>query len=198
MATKYGFSDVREQLVQDLEGAYPIKWKDFESTKVLGEDVFGSPRPHPNAVLNLFLEQRIQFALSFAVYRAAIGGFSSLTSDRPDTVLPRPILASTIHGIERIRHVMIQVLHSAVYGEDLGICSRSACVLNAGMNSIERRMEALKKVFGVIVDKCNGDILSPLSLGDLVCVDCAKPLEDAHLRCREQFVWVALPSLLGS
>ena len=53
MTAKYGFSGIREALVQDLKGAYPTKWEDFETAKVLGEDVFGSPRPHPNAVLKV-------------------------------------------------------------------------------------------------------------------------------------------------
>ena len=72
MTTKYGFSDIREALVKDLKGAYPTKWEDFEPAKVLGENVFGSPEPHPNAVLNLFLEQRIKFALPFAACRAGL------------------------------------------------------------------------------------------------------------------------------
>ena len=60
-----------------------------------------------------------------------------------------------------------------------------------------RGIEGLKKIFDVMVDKSKGNILSPLSLGDLVCVRCAKQLEDAHLRFREQFAWEALPGLLG-
>jgi hypothetical protein len=103
MTAKYGFSDVREQLVEDLKSAYPTKWEAYQAAEVLGEDVFGSPKPHPNSVLNLFTEQRIKFALPFAAYRAALGGFSSLTSDKPGTVLPRLTLASTIYGMERIR-----------------------------------------------------------------------------------------------
>ena len=54
MTTKYGFSRVRDQLVQDLKGAYPTKWEAYQAAEVLGEDVFGSPKPHPNAVLNLW------------------------------------------------------------------------------------------------------------------------------------------------
>jgi len=74
MTTKYGFSDVREGLVEDLKRAYPTKREDPRTEKVLGEDIFGSPKPHPNAVLNLFLEQNIKFALPLATYRAALGG----------------------------------------------------------------------------------------------------------------------------
>jgi hypothetical protein len=197
MATKYGFSDVREQLVEDLKGAYPTKWEAYRAAEVLGEDVFGSPKPHPNSVLNLFAEQNIKFALPFAAYRAALGGFSSLTSDRPGTVLPRPALASTIHGIERIRYAMVQIAHSMVCDTHPVVCPQSACVLNVGINPVERRREALDKIFGVMVNQSKGDVLSLLSFGDLVCVDCARQLESVHLRCREHSVWVALPGLLG-
>ncbi|KAF9649375.1 hypothetical protein BDM02DRAFT_3230627 [Thelephora ganbajun] len=68
IATKYGFSDICEGLVEDLKGAYPTKWEDFETAKVLSEDVFGLPKPHPNVVLKLFLEQRIKFASPFTAY----------------------------------------------------------------------------------------------------------------------------------
>ena len=198
MATKYGFSDVREQLIEDLNGAYPTTWEGFEAAKVLGEDVFGSPRPHPNAALNLFLEQNIRFALPFAAYRATLGGFPSLASNEPDSVLQRLTLAFIIRGIERIRHTMVQVSHSIVYNGNLRVCPQKSCILNVGINPIERRMEALKKVFGVMIERSKGDVLSPPSLENLVCVHCAKLLEGAHLRCREKFVWAALPGLLGT
>ena len=76
LATKYGFSDVRDGLVGDLKSSYPAKWEDFRATEVLGEDIFGSHKPHPNAILNLFLEQKITFGLPFAAYRAGRAGFS--------------------------------------------------------------------------------------------------------------------------
>ena len=198
MTAKYGFSDVREQLVEDLKGAYPTKWEDFEAATVLGENIFGSPRPHPNAVLNLFLEQNIRFALPFAAYRATIGGFSSLISNEPGAVLPRLALATIIHGVEKIRHMIVQASHSAVWNGNHKVCKQRACVLNTGINPTERRTEALKKVFAIMVDRSKGDILSPVSLGDIVCVDCTKLLEEAHLHCRERFVWAAIPSLLGA
>ena len=73
--------------------------KDFQNADVLGEDVFGSPKPHPNAVLKLFEVGSIRFAIPFAAYRAAIGGFSVLMSDKPGTVLPRRTLATTVYGV---------------------------------------------------------------------------------------------------
>jgi len=59
-------------------------------------------------------------------------------------------------------------------------------------------MGVLKKIFDLMADKSTGDLLFPLSLGDSVCVDCAKLLGDAHIRCREEIVWETLPRLLGA
>jgi hypothetical protein len=197
MTTKYGFSDVREQLVEDLKGAYPTTWKAYRAAEVLGEDVFGSPKPHPNAVFNMFAEQNIKFALPFAAYRAALGGFPSLTSDESGTVLPRLTLASIIYGMEKIRDGLAQHAHSIIYDGSPRVCLQKVCVLNVGISPIERRMEALKKIFDVMINQSKGDVLSPLVFGDLVCANCAKLLECAHLRCCERNVWVSLPSLLG-
>ena len=198
MTTKYGFSDIREALVEDLKGAYPTKWEDFETAMVLGEDIFGSPRPHPNAVLNLFLEQRIKFALPFAAYRAGLGGPSALANEKLGMVLPRLTLASIIHSMGGMRRAMTYTAQTIAYTWDLGACIERACVLNVGMNPAERRTEALK-ISDAIVRKSEGDILSPLSLGSLLCADCTRRLrlENDNRNLREQLVWARLPNLIG-
>ena len=197
MTTKYGFCDVREGLIEDIKVAYPTKWEDFETTKVLGEATFGLPKPHANAVLNLFLVQKIKFALPFAAYRAGLGGPFALANDRPGMVLPRLILASIIHGMGEIRRMMTHAAHGIAYVGDLSMCPQMTCVLNFGTNSVERRAEALKKISDVIVKKSEGDMLSSLWLGNLLCVGCAKLLKNGHRECRKQLVWARLPSLLG-
>lgn len=193
MATKYGFSDVREQLIEDLKGAYPTKWEDLQAAKILGEDIFGLPRPHPNAVLNLFLDQSVKFASPFAAYRAGLGGFVALISDKPGAVLPRLTLASIIHGMGLMRRTITHVTHSIVYAKNLGVCAERVCALN----TTEQRTEVLKKLFNAMADRNEGDMLSSLTFGILACAGCAKRLEKIHLCCRKKFVWAALPSLLG-
>ena len=188
MVTKYGFSDVREQLVEDLESAYPTKWEDFQTAKVLGEDVFGSPKPHPNAVLNLFLEQSIKFALPFAAYRASLGGFPSLVSNKPGTVLPRPTLTSITYGTGAIKRTMAIAAHT-ICTVRLGVCVEKVCALKAGIDVL--------KIFDVMLPRIEGDALSPLSFGTVVCTDCAKRLEKIHLSFRKRFAWTLLPKLLG-
>ena len=197
MTTKYGFPHVREQLVKDLRGAYPTKWEAYQAAEVLGEDVFGSPKPHPNAVLNLFLEQNIKFALPFAAYRASVGGFADLTSDKPGAVLPRLTLASIVHGRGEVRRAMTLIARTVAYVVDFGVCTERVCILNVSMNPTQRRVEALGKLFDIMADVDEGDVLSPPSFRTLVCVHCAKRLEMVHLGCRKKFIWGALPGLLG-
>ena len=196
MTTKHGFLDIREALVENIKGAYPTKWEDFETARVLGEDVFGSPRPHPNAVLNLFLEQRIKFALPLAAYRAGLGGPSVLASEKPGTALPRLTLVSIIHNMGGMRRSITYATQTIAYTWDLGMCSETACILNVDIN-LERRTEALKKISDVIVKKSEGDILSSLKLMDIFCVDCAHRLKSSHRDCRKHLVWARLPGLLG-
>jgi len=199
MTTKYGFHDVREHLVNDIKDAYPTKWEGFEAAGVLGEDVFGSPKPHPNSVLNLFLEQGIEFALPFAAYRAGLGGpsASALANNKPGTALPPTVLVSITHGMGVMRRMAVLAAHRIAYTGDLGVCPKRACILDASTNRIEQRMKALNDIFDVMVGRSEGDMLSPLSFGTLVCVNCTRRLEKVHLYFRKEFVWAELPNLLG-
>lgn len=197
MAAKYGFSDVREGLLEDLKVAYPTKWEDFVSARVLGENIFGSPKPHPNAILNLFLEQNVKFALPFAAYRACLGGFSALVSDAPGTVLPRLTLASIVQGRGELNRMAALAAHAMVYLGGLGVCPDRSCVLNVGIDSIDGRRDALRKIFNAMVAESEREVRSPLSLGTLVCANCAKRLEQDYFVYRAKSFWTALPRLFG-
>ena len=185
MTTKYGFPHVRDQLVKDLRGAYPKKWEAYQAAEVLGEDVFGLPKPHPNVVLNLFTAQNVKFAIPFAAYRASLGGFSALVSDKPGMVLPRHTLASTIHGRGEIRRVMTRVAHMIVYKEYLlPACSDKGCVLNVGTMSREQRIEAPTKLHDALIGERKGGVLSPPPLEGLTCAKCTKKIETSHTASR--------------
>ena len=203
MTTKYGFSDVREQLVDSIKGAYPTKWEDFEDlepvqgfriVRAIGEAVFGSPRPHPNAVLNLFLEQNVECASPFAAYRAALGGLPSLASGEPGAMLPRPTLASIVHGLGEIQQMRTIAAHNIVYVGNRGVCLTGMCNLTVHTG---QRMETLNKVYNAMVGGSGSDMLSSPNLRGIVCVDCANRLETVHLNWRKQFFWARLPRLLG-
>jgi len=196
MTTKYGFSDVCEQLVDSIKGAYPTKWEGTVLAGVLGEDVFGSPKPHLNAVLNLFIEQNIKFALPFAAYQAARCGFSPLISNGPGTVLPRLTLASACRGVEVIWARLAGLAHSVVCHMSLEDFRDRTCAVNVDTNPPERRMGALNKIYDTMVKGGKGDVLFSLSLGDIACVNCTKiPENDYRLWC--MMIWEELPCIFG-
>ena len=170
MTTKYGFSNVRNQLVKDLEGAYPTKWEDHQSAKVLGEDFFGSPKPHPNAVLNLFEEQNVKSAIPFAAYRASIGGFEALMSDTPGTVLPRRTLANVVNGMHILQSLAAHAARMVAYRGDLKVCTEETCVLGVDASPIEARMEAVGKLYD---EMSKGGVFRAPRLDSILCQTCA-------------------------
>ena len=194
MTTKYGFSNVRGQLVEDLKIAYPTKWDDFTSAKVLGEDIFGSPKPHPNAVLKLLETQKVRFAIPFAAYRASIGGFGALMSDKPGTVLPRRSLASTIQGMHGLSTLYSNAARMVAYGGSLRVCSDKACALSVGTKNKAGRAEASEKVYLAMIDNREGGLLVPPALKPLLCTECAKHVEESHAT-QSLLIWEKLPSL---
>jgi len=196
MTAKYGFSDVHEQLVDGIRGAYPTKLEGSGTVKVLGEDVFGLPKPHPNAVLNLFLEQNVKFALPFAAYRAALAGLISLTGNTPGLVLPPTTLAFTIYGMEVIRGGLTHLAHFLVCNMSLEECRDGACVVNVNVSPPKRRIKELSKIYDAMVKGSKGDVLFSLSLGNLVCANCAKIPKSAYHTWRT-VIWEELPLIFG-
>ena len=161
--------------------------------KVLGEDIFGSPKPHPNAVLNLFEAQNVRFAIPFAAYRASIGGISVLMSDEPGTILPRHTLATTIHGMHVIQSLASDAARMITYGESLPVCPDELCLLNFGIDSVETTVEVLEKIYDSMIDEREGGVLTPPSLEHLLCLECTNDIEVLHAPWRS-FCWMNLTS----
>ena len=196
MTSKYGYFGVRYQLVKDLGGAYPTRWEGYQTAEVVGEDVFGSPKPHPNAILKLFSKQNIRFAVPFAAYRASSDGFSALMSDKPGAVLPHRTLATTIHGMHLVRALMGQAARAIVYEGNLGVCVDRKCVLSVGIEPFERRAEALKKLHAAFLVMRDGGELGPPSLGHLACPRCTEDTQASHATWGSM-CWERLPSLFS-
>ena len=195
MSIKYSLSDVRDQLIEDLKGAYPTRWKIFRSAKVLGEDIFGSPKPHPNAVLNLFEAQNVMFAIPFAAYRASIGGFQALMSDTPGTTLSRGRLATTVEGMDSLSAWVSDFARAVAYERFHSVCPDKECTMNVGINPVKKRLEALEKVYSAMIEKREGGLLSPPSLKHF-CMGCAKDVKVAHDIWISIF-WERLPSVFN-
>ena len=195
MTTKYGLSDVRDQLTEYLKEAYPTRWEDFVGAKSLGEDIFGSPKPHPNAVLKLLEAENVRFAIPFAAYRASVGGFQPLMSDRPGADLPRRTLAGIVQGTYTLSTSASNFARMVAYGGSLSVCPDIACTLNVDIHFGEKRVEALEKVYSAMIEKRDGGLLNPPSLEHL-CAKCAKHVEASHAKWGSLF-WENLPPVFN-
>ena len=102
--TKYQFQEIRSQILLDLLPAYPASLSEYKKSPCLGEAVFGTPLPHPNSVLKLFVECEVAFALPFAYYRVCIAGDpASLNTTAEEISLPPDILKAALRGQAQLK-----------------------------------------------------------------------------------------------
>ena len=143
------------------------------------------------------MEQNVRFAIPFAYYRASVGGFSGLMSDKPGTVLPRHTLACAIHGMGVTQRMMPTTLRTISLVLNLIVCANRECVLNVNISPHDRRHDRRTKAVGKLSDIVysgrQGGVLSAPSLGGVTCASCTPHLESWHATCRSA-CWEVLPT----
>jgi hypothetical protein len=120
ITAKYEMSAVRSQILDIVCNAYPETFEGLDSSRTLGERVFGASTPHPNAVLNLFVQQKLKSALPMAYYMAVRRGLDSLM-DRHlprDAILSPEILQVAIKGLLALREMELKGTHRLIFGSD--------------------------------------------------------------------------------
>ena len=197
---------VRSQLLEVVRDAYPETFEGLGPSKQIGENVFSGQAPHPNEVLNLFVEQKITSALPMAYYMAARRGPGSLMSGHPPrTVTLSPgVLRSAVEGLIALREVELNETHRLIF-EQKGThpCSVSNCPSRTP--SAPAALEAYRKVFDHIVgsselgtnvlrvpefyEDCGGDLEC---VGPGICSSCVGRWETGHAELRKS-VWAKLP-----
>ena len=114
-------------------------------------------------------------------------------SSDPGTVLPRHTIAYSIYGMERIRSSTIGAAYAIAHVENRPACANQTCVLNDGIKSTERRIDAMAKLYGLMIGERNGGMLSSPSFGVIACAKCTKEIEGAHAIWRSR-CWELLPT----
>ena len=84
----------------------------------LGERVFSLPTPHPNEVLNLFVQQESISALPMAYYMAFRRGLGSLMDRRlpASAILSLGILQVAMKGLLALREMELKEMHRLILG----------------------------------------------------------------------------------
>lgn len=201
MTTKYKLDDIREQILVDIQDAYPETFEAYEASNILGEEIFGSPRPHPNAVLNLFRQCGVASALPYAHYLACKGGLSSLTTTTTGAALSAPVLATTVRGLGKLKAAELKVANKILFQQKQYKCSRFLCLTGVSVTSEMLGDEPVfQSIFKSVVDISSEMVTTALetpkfhaaAAKSLFCTKCVEAWLKFHREAREE-VWGALP-----
>ena len=197
---------VRSQMLDIIRDAYPKTFEGLTPTKKIGEGVFSGSTPHPNEVLNLFVQQKLTLALRMAYYMAARRGPGSLMDRRlpASARLSSEVLQVAIEGLITLREMELKETHRLILGSK---GSRSCPLPNCPSSNTTgpRVSEAHQKVVDRIADSARSgtNILQVLSLREVCggncfgfCESCVEGWEAGHVDVRRT-AWGALPDAFG-
>ena len=210
ITTKYELPAVRSQLLEVICDAYPETFEGLTPSKPLGESVFSGPTPHPNEVLNLFIQQNLTPALPMAYYMAARRGMDSLMDEclpQSATLSPK-ILRSVIRGFMKLREMERDEVHHFIFElNGSHPCPTSNCPSRTPTGPAAS--DAYRKVFNYIVGpselgtkvlevpKFYHDLDGELRcVGPGICSRCVERWECGHADLRRK-AWAMLPDVFG-
>jgi len=202
---------IRSQILEVIRDAYPETFEGLGSSKPLGESVFSGQTPHPNEVLNLFVQQRLTSALPMAYYMATRRGLNSLM-DRHlprNATLPPEVLQSAIGGLIALREAELNETHDLIFEPNSSRpCSVSDCP--SRIPTSPAALAAYHKVFDHIVGSSQLGGTKVLQvpefyedhdgelqcIGPSICSGCVERWESGHAELRKK-TWTSLPGVFG-
>ena len=212
VSTNYEMLNVRAQLLETIRDAYPTEFEGLDPSKTLGENVFGGPKPHPNAVLNLFVQQNVTWALPMAYYMAVRRGLDSLMDTRlsPSARLSGQTLRSAMRGLMALREMELKETYRIVFtlkdATNRVGCSSTQCpsqdskgasdvgVVGAHQTAFDRitgsAVGATRILQVIQASEFAGDV------GSEFCQACVERIQVGHAEVRRK-AWAALPEVFG-
>ena len=203
---KYEMLAIRSQILEVVRDAYPETFEGLRPSKPLGERVFSGSTPHPNEVLNLFVQQKLTSALPMAYYMATRRGLNSLMESHlpRSATLPSKILKSAMGGLMQLREVELNKTHDLIFEPNSSRpCFTSNCPSRAPTGPAA--LAAYHKVFDHVVgspqlgtkvlqipefyEDHGGDVQC---VGPGICSGCVERWESGHAGLRKK-VWTMLP-----
>ena len=210
ITAKYEMPAIRSQILEVVRDAYPETFEGLSPSKPLGERVFSGRAPHPNEVLNLFVQQDLATALPMAYYMATRKGPKSLMGGnlpRSATLSPAT-LQSAIEGLMTLRQAELNKTHRLIFGTT-GAQHRPTSDCPSRNPAGTAALDVYQKVFDHVVGSSQlgtkvlevpefyeghgGDLCC---IGPGICSDCVEKWESGHAELRKD-VWAVLPDAFG-
>jgi len=205
MTTSYKVDNVREQILEDLREAYPKTFEAYEKSGTLGEGVFGTPKPHPNAVLKLFEACNVAFALPFAYYRACTAGTLALASVEPALRLSPRVLSAAVVGQSRLKARELQIVRRFLFERPAKKISCSGWFCPGSHETNHKRKgqtSPYERLFNSIssqsseVDMAVSILETKVLADDAFCARCLERFNACLKETREE-IWASLPRIFG-
>ena len=210
ITAKYELPAVQSQLLEVVRDAYPETFGGLAPSRPLGESIFNGPTPHPNEVLNLFVQQKVTSALPMAYYMAARRGLDSLMDKRlPQSATLSPeILQSVIRGLIKLREMERDETHRLIFGSKvIHPCPAPNCPSYTPTGALA--LQAYQKVFDHIVgsSQLGTKVLQvpefyedcgsgPQCVSPGICRSCVERWGSGHADLRKK-AWAKLPDVFG-
>jgi len=208
ITAKYQMPTVRSRILKVIHSAYPVTFEGLDPSKALGESVFSRPAPHPNAVLNLFVQQNLTPALPMAYYMAVRRGPDSLLDEclPASARLPPKTLRVAMKGLFVLREMELKETRRLIFGsKGSRSCSRPDCPSHdaTGPGFSEAHHKIADRIVGSVELHSGTKLLQVLSLrevcegdGFVFCDGCVEAWEAGHADVRKK-AWAALPDVFG-
>ena len=212
VSANHEMPNLRTRLLDAIRDAYPRNLEGLDSSEPLGESVFDGPRPHPNSVLNLFVQQKVTSALPMAYYMAARRGLNSLMETRlPSSVtLSGQTLRSAMCGLMTLREMELKEMHRIIFtikdAFDHAGCSSTDCPSRRFEGPLDAEITgAHQRAFDRITESAHGGtrILQVLSASEFAedtgsefCQVCVEKIQAAHAEVKRK-AWAVLPEVFG-
>jgi len=201
---------VRSQILEVVRDAYPETFEGLGPSKLLGESVFTGRTPHPNEVLNLFVQQKLTSALPMAYYMAIRRGLGSLMNGNllRHATLSSDVLQSAMGGLMALREMELNETHYLIFEPKASHpCSALNCpsrtptgpaALLAHRNVLDRIVGSSQSGTKVLeVPEFYEDRGGELQcIGPGICGGCVGRWESGHAELRKK-AWATLPDVFG-
>ena len=196
LSSKYQIRGLQDALQDNLRTTYTPSQNGGAVTPI-HHGHFGDPQPHPNEVLKLFHECRVDFALAFAFYEACVAGIKSLTNTDPSVKLPPVALSQAVRGFCTLKEWEWRLSRSILFLDRQSHTSNRCRPLDIRSTDsgspLQDVLRAIYPGFGMtaggilhITDFPNG--------GN--CADCVRRWNDIKQQAKEE-LWKSLPEIFG-
>ena len=196
LSTKYQINSIHDVLLTNLRAAY-TPGQDGGNVTPFYHGYFEDPQPHPNEVLKLFHECRVDFALPFAFYEACVAGIKSLTNTDPSVKLPPVPLSQAVRGFCTLQEWEWKLARNILFLDRQSHTSSRCRPLDLRSTDsgspLRDILRAMYPEFGITA----GGILHILDFpGGDNCVDCVRRWNEIKQQAKME-LWKSLPEIFG-